>query len=151
MATSHAHPNVIFIFADQLRGCSVGYAGEEPVKTPHLDGFARESAVFTNAVSMLPVCGPYRGSLLTGRSPLSTGLVLNDIALKTSEVSVAHAFKAGRYRTGYIGKWHGDGPDRTAPVPPGPRRQGFEYWVGANFEHNYDRSRFTDNDGAIKT
>ncbi|MGI9385005.1 MAG: sulfatase family protein, partial [Methyloligellaceae bacterium] len=121
------------------------------VKTPHLDGFARESAVFTNAVSMLPVCGPYRGSLLPGRSPLSTGLVLNDIALKTTEVSVAHAFKAGGYRTGYIGKWHVDGPDRTAPVPPGPRRQGFEYWVGANFEHNYDRSRFTDNDGAIKT
>lgn len=144
-------PNVIFVFADQLRGCSVGYAGEEPVKTPHIDRFAEEAAVFTNAVSMLPVCGPYRGSLITGRTPLTTGLVLNDIALKTSEISVADAFKAGGYKTAYIGKWHLDGPDRTAPVPPGPRRQGFDYWVGANFEHNYDNSRFTDNDGTVKT
>jgi arylsulfatase A-like enzyme len=144
-------PNVIFVFADQLRGSSVGFAGEEPVITKNLDHFAEEGVVFNNAVSMLPVCGPYRGSLVTGRTPLSTGLVLNDIALSTSEVSIAEAFKAGGYKTGYIGKWHLDGPDRTAPVPPGPRRQGFDYWVGANFEHNYDRSHFTDNDGTIKT
>lgn len=148
---THPKPNIIFVFADQLRGCSVGYAGEEPVLTPHIDRFAQDSAVFTNAVSMLPVCGPYRGSLLTGRTPLSTGLVLNDIALKTSEISIADAFNAGGYKTAYIGKWHLDGPDRNAPVPPGPRRQGFDYWVGANFEHNYDRSRYTNNDGTVKT
>lgn len=148
---THRKPNIIFVFADQLRSCSVGYAGQEPVLTPHIDRFARDSAVFANAVSMLPVCGPYRGSLMTGRTPLSTGLVLNDIALKTSEISVADAFNAGGYNTAYIGKWHLDGPDRSAPVPPGPRRQGFDYWVGANFEHNYDRSRYTDNDGSIKT
>ena len=150
MAT-HRKPNVIFVFADQLRGCSVGYVGEEPVLTPNIDKFAEHGAIFDNAVSMLPVCGPYRGSLLTGRTPLTTGMVLNDIVLKTSEVSVADAFKAGGYKTAYIGKWHVDGPDRTAPVPPGPRRQGFDYWVGANFEHNYDRSRYTDNDGTEKT
>jgi arylsulfatase A-like enzyme len=150
MATRR-RPNVIFVFADQLRGCSVGYVGEEPVLTPNIDKFAQDGAVFDNAVSMLPVCGPYRGSLLTGRTPLSTGMVLNDIPLKTSEVSVADAFKAGGYRTAYIGKWHVDGPDRPAPVPPGPRRQGFDYWVGANFEHNYSRSRYTDNDGTEKT
>ncbi len=36
MAT-HRKPNIIFVFADQLRGCSVGYAGQEPVLTPHLE------------------------------------------------------------------------------------------------------------------
>lgn len=143
-------PNVIFVFADQLRGCSVGYADQEPVKTPHIDRFASKGAIFKNAVSMIPVCGPYRACLMTGRTPLTTGVVLNDIALKTTEVSMAHAFKEADYDTAYIGKWHLDGPDRSAPVPPGPRRLGFDFWMGANFEHNYHRSRYTDNDGAVK-
>ena len=143
-------PNLLFVLADQLRGCSVGYAGEEAVRTPNLDAFAATGTICANAISMLPVCGPYRGSLLTGRAPTSTGLVINDVALKTTETGIAHCFKAGGYDTAYIGKWHLDGPDRPAPVPPGPRRQGFEYWVAANFEHNYDRSFYTDNAGDLK-
>ena len=143
-------PNVLVILADQLRASSVGYAGEEPVKTPNIDAFANSGTIVHNAISMLPVCGPYRGSLITGRTPTSTGLVINDIPLKTNEVSIAHCFKAAGYDTAYIGKWHLDGPDRPAPVPPGPRRQGFEYWMGANFEHNYNRSFYTNNDGDMK-
>lgn len=143
-------PNILFVLADQLRQCSVGYAGEEPVQTPNIDAFAASGTIFDNAISLLPVCGPYRGSLLTGRTPTTLGLVINDIPLKTTEVSIAHCFKAGGYDTAYVGKWHLDGPDRTAPVPPGPRRQGFDYWMGANFEHNYNRSYYTDNEGALK-
>jgi len=143
-------PNLLFVFADQLRAGSVGYTGEEAVMTPNIDRFAGDGTIYSNAISPLPVCGPYRGALLTGRTPISTGQVINDIALKTNEVSIAHCFKASGYDTAYIGKWHLDGPDRTAPVPPGPRRQGFEYWMGANFEHNYNRSYFTDNDGNLK-
>jgi arylsulfatase A-like enzyme len=144
---SRPKPNLLFIFADQLRASSVGYAGEEAVRTPNIDAFAESGTVYTNAVSMLPVCGPYRGSLITGRTPLSTGLVINDVALKTTETSIGHCFKQAGYDTAYIGKWHLDGPDRPALVPPGPRRQGFDYWMGANFEHNYDRSYYTDNAG----
>ena len=147
---SRPKPNLLFVFADQLRACSLGYNGQEAVRTPNIDAFAAGGTICANAVSMLPVCGPYRGSLLTGRTPTSTGQVINDIMLKTTEVSIAHAFKAGGFDTAYIGKWHLDGPDRSAPVPPGPRRQGFEYWMGANFEHNYNRSYFTDNDGNLK-
>ncbi len=144
---SRPKPNLLFVFADQLRASSVGYAGQEAVRTPNIDAFAKSGAVYTNAVSMLPVCGPYRGSLITGRTPLSTGLVINDVALKTSETSIGHCFKQAGYDTAYIGKWHLDGPDRPALVPPGPRRQGFDYWMGANFEHNYDRSYYTDTAG----
>lgn len=133
-------PNILIVLADQLRACSVGYAGEEPVITPHLDRLARESAVFTAAVSPMPVCTPYRGALLTGRTPLSLGLVLNDIPLATTEVSLGHATRGAGYDTAYIGKWHLNGPDRPAWVPPGPARQGFDYWAAANFDHNYDRS-----------
>lgn len=133
-------PNIVFVLADQLRACSVGYAGEEPVKTPCLDAFCEESVNFRTAVSPLPVCTPYRGSLLTGRTPLSTGLVLNDVQLPLEEVSIAEVLKEAGYDTALIGKWHLNGPDRKAPVPPGPARQGFDFWEAANFEQNYDRS-----------
>lgn len=76
-------PDVLIVLADQLRASSVGYAGQEAVRTPTLDRLAAQGAVFSNAVSMLPVCGPYRGALITGRTPVSTGLVLNDIMLRT--------------------------------------------------------------------
>jgi arylsulfatase A-like enzyme len=147
---SRQKPNLLFVLADQLRGCSVGYAGQEAVSTPNIDAFAKSGTVYTNAVSMLPVCTPYRGSLITGRTPTSTGLVINDVPLKTTETSIGHCFRGAGYDTAYIGKWHLDGADRPAPVPPGPRRQGFDYWMGANFEHNYDRSYYTDNDGNVQ-
>ena len=139
-------PNIIFVFADQLRASSVGYAGQEPVQTPRLDRFATQGAVFTTAVSPLPVCTPYRASLLTGRTALSTGVVLNDIPLATTETTIAEACKAGGYDTAYIGKWHLNGPDRKAPVPAGPPRQGFDHWEAANFDHNYDRSVYYEGD-----
>lgn len=146
------YPNILFVFADQLRACSVGYAGEEAVITPNLDRFAQQGALFTNTVSPFPVCTPYRGSLITGRSATSLGLVINDIPLSTGETSIAHvcAQQAG-YNTAYIGKWHLDGANRPAPIPPGARRQGFQYWAVANFEHNYDRSVYYEDTPEPKT
>ena len=133
-------PNILVVLADQLRACSVGYSGGDPVITPHLDRLAAQGAILQTAVSPTPVCTPYRGSMLTGRTALSLGLVLNDIPLSTREVSLGHATKAAGYDTAYIGKWHLNGPDRPAWVPPGHARQGFDFWAAANFEHNYDRS-----------
>jgi len=139
-------PNIVVLLADQLRACSVGYAGEERVITPHLDRLAREAVNFRTAVSPLPVCTSYRGSLITGRTPLSTGLVLNDIPLSICEQSLALVLKQAGYDTAYIGKWHLNGKDRKGWVPPGPPRQGFDYWAAANFEHNYDRSIYFEGD-----
>jgi arylsulfatase A-like enzyme len=140
LMSDKSKPNIIFVFADQLRECSLGYMNEEDVITPNFDTFAREASYFKTSVSPFPVCTPYRGSLLTGRTPTSTGLVLNDIALSTDEVTIAHVCKDAGYETAYIGKWHLNGPDRKAWIPPGPTRQGFDYWAAANFDHNYDHS-----------
>ena len=119
-------PNLLFVLADQLRGCSVGYAGEESVRTPNLDAFAATGTICANAISMLPVCGPYRGSLLTGRAPTSTGLVINDVALKTTETSIAHCFKGRRlrhrlYRQMALGRPGPSGAGAARPSSPGVR------------------------------
>ncbi|WP_332914136.1 sulfatase-like hydrolase/transferase [Algoriphagus boritolerans] len=71
-------PNIIYILVDQWRASATGYAGDPNVNTPNLDLLAKESFNFLNAVSVIPICTPYRASLMTGRFPTSTGMFLND-------------------------------------------------------------------------
>ncbi len=132
-------PNLVFILADQWRAQAVGYAGNTQVRTPSLDKLAAESINFSNAVSGCPVCCPYRASLLTGRYPLTHGVFLNDVLLNTDAVSIAQVYNNAGYETGYIGKWHLDGRDRTAFIPK-ERRQGFKFWKAFGCTHNYNNS-----------
>lgn len=129
-------PNLVFVFADQMRQ-DAGFLGNREVRTPNLDRVAAEGVVFTNAVSTCPVCTPYRAALLTGKYPLTNGMVLNDVRLPVAERSIAHCFADAGYDTAYLGKWHLDGPHRGGFTPPGPRRQGFDYWAVANCTHDY--------------
>jgi len=134
-------PNIVYVFADQMRAQAAGFMGNKQVRTPNLDRLAAQGIVFENTVSTCPVCTPYRAALLTGRYPLTTGMVLNDAPLPTTEVTIAKVLKRAGYRTGYVGKWHLDGPRRGGFTPPGPRRQGFDdFWAVANCTHNYMHS-----------
>jgi arylsulfatase A-like enzyme len=117
-------PNVIFIFADQLRSQALGCYGDAQARTPNLDRMAADGARFTNSISTWPVCSPFRAMLLTGRYPMSNGVVYNDFPIWDGQETIATALKANGYETGYIGKWHLSGgiPDTL----PG-RRLGFDY------------------------
>ncbi len=137
--------NVIFVFADQWRAQATGYAGDPNVRTPNLDRLAGESINFRNAISCCPVCTPYRANLVTGQYPLTHGVFLNDVCPDTDAVSLADAFKAGGYDTGYIGKWHIDGHGRDNYIPP-ERRQGFDYWKVRECTHKYNESFYYDQD-----
>lgn len=135
------HPNVVFVFADQWRYQATGFGGDPNVKTPHLDKLAQHSLNFTNAISGCPVCSPARATLLTGRYPDQHGVFVNDVCLSTDAVSMAQAFKAGGYDTGYIGKWHVDGHGRSSYIPS-ERRQGFEHWSVLECTHDYNNSAY---------
>jgi len=142
--TIDRQPNLLFVFADQMRAQDCGFMRPpveqhlgDSVRTPHLDQMADEGVVFTNAVSSCPICTPYRASLLTGRYPLTLGMVQNDVRLSTAETGIAHVLQDQGYHTGYVGKWHLDGQYRGGFTPPGPRRQGFEQWRVADCNHNY--------------
>ncbi|WHX26557.1 sulfatase [Virgibacillus halodenitrificans] len=139
-------PNIVYLFADQWRRQAVGYANEDPVITPNMDQFAKESVVFTQAVSCSPLCSPHRASMLTGKYPMGTGVYTNckvgaDVMLQPNEICISDVLKQAGYRTGYIGKWHLDLPEKNisdnptsgaegwdAFTPPGPKRHGFDYW-----------------------
>ena len=144
-------PNVIFVLADQWRAQATGYAGNQDVKTPHLDALAGESVVFNTAVAVLPVCSPFRASLLTGQYPLTHGVFYNDKPLRNEALTMAELYKEAGYQTGYIGKWHLNGHTinedpfsaRDQPVPQ-DRRQGFDYWKAREVTHDYNNSFYFD-------
>lgn len=130
-------PNILFIFADQMRGSAMGCAGEK-VRTPNLDRFASGGTRFTRAVSNTPVCGPVRASIMTGLHTLHHRLVNNDKELEASFESLAGNLTKNGYDCGYIGKWHIGPADRGAFIPPGPKRFGFDdFWASYNCNHRY--------------
>lgn len=133
-------PNIVFIFADQLRAQALGYTGNPDVLTPNLDRLAGQGVVFSSAVCGCPVCTPYRACMLTGRYPLSHGVFINDVRLTENELTFGELYSTAGYDTAYIGKWHLDGSERSAFTPPGPRRHGFGYWAVGNCTHDYNHS-----------
>jgi len=141
VAHATVRPNIVILLADQWRASATGYAGDPNVKTPNLDRLAEQSLNFANAVSVAPVCTPYRAALMTGRYPTTTGMFLNDAHLPESELCMAEIFKAAGYDTAYIGKWHLDGHGRASYIPP-ERRQGWDYWKGAECDHDYNHSHY---------
>lgn len=144
-----ARPNIVILLADQWRASAIGYAGDGNVKTPALDRLAREGIWFRNAVSVCPICTPYRAALMTGRWPTSTGMFLNDLHLPDGELCMATILKRSGYATAYIGKWHLDGHGRESYIPP-ERRQGWEYWKGAECDHSYNHSHYYSGNSAEK-
>ena len=82
-------PNLIYVFADQLRYFSLGYAGDERALTPNIDRLQAESTDLCQAVSGHPVCAPYRASLFTGKYTTSTGMVINEIRMNTNHHTFA--------------------------------------------------------------
>jgi arylsulfatase A-like enzyme len=134
-------PNIVYVLTDQWRAQALGYAGDPNVKTPHLDTLASQSINFVNAVSVAPVCTPYRAALMTGRYPLSTGMFMNDLYLPSEELCMAEIYQQAGYNTGYIGKWHLDGHGRSTFIPK-ERRQGFDYWKVLECTHEYNKSHY---------
>lgn len=136
-------PNIIFLLADQLRAASLPRFGEFRIETPYIDRLAEGGVSFTNAISTCPVCTPYRSMLVTGRYPQTTGHLLNFVRTRHDELSIADAFSAAGYRTGWIGKWHlhtGSFPHSDTAmdwVPSGRDRLGFEHWRAYNFHSKY--------------
>jgi len=137
-----SRPNLLFVFADQMRSHDMGCAGNGDVQTPNLDRLASEGLMFSNAFANCPVCTPSRATILTGLYPISHRAVANDLPLPTATTSIGMLARQAGYRTGYVGKWHLDGVPRDRFTPPGPRRSGFDYWAAWNCSHQYFDARY---------
>ena len=132
------HPNIIYIYADDLGYGDLGCYGQKYIKTPNIDRMAQEGILFTQHYSGAPVCAPARCSLLTGKNTGHT-YVRNNLELADSsafktgqlplpekEITIAEMLKKSGYATAIIGKW-GLGSIKSSG---NPNAQGFDFFYG---------------------
>jgi arylsulfatase A-like enzyme len=69
--------NVLLITVDTLRTDYLGCYGNERVRTPSIDRLSRQSVLFENAISPIPITNPSHTSILTGLYPGNHGVAVN--------------------------------------------------------------------------
>ncbi|MDR3401605.1 MAG: sulfatase-like hydrolase/transferase [Chthoniobacter sp.] len=126
-----AHPNVVFILADNEGAWQLGCYGNPDIRTPNIDRLAAEGIRFTRALSSNPVCSPTRATFLTGLIPSQHGIhsFLEPKILMGPQAydalaefhSLGKILREEGYTCGLSGKWHlGD------CLQPS---NGFSFWV----------------------
>jgi arylsulfatase A-like enzyme len=110
-------PNVIIVFADQLRKHAVGCYGNDFVRTPNIDALAANGMRFDHGISNCPTCVAARSNLLSGQyARTCVGSKLNEVVShvgrddrkKFKDTTLAEEFKKMGYKTAQVGKWHVD-------------------------------------------
>jgi arylsulfatase A-like enzyme len=125
-------PNILLIITDDQGYGDLSIHGNPHLRTPHLDGLARQGVQFERFY-VNSFCAPTRAALLTGRYPLRTGchgVTHNRESMRPSEVTIAEALRAAGYRSACIGKWH-----NGEQYPMTPQGQGFDESFGFNNGH----------------
>ena len=129
VAAEDRPPNIVYIMSDELAYFELGHMGNPYLETPRLDAMAEEGLRFTNALAAAPVCGPLRGSLMTGKHQGHCSVRANDggTALTAEDITIATALKEQKgYATGGYGKWGAGGRDSTGV----PEKHGFDDFFG---------------------
>lgn len=180
IAQTTDRPNIIYVFPDQFRNHAMQIWNEEgfkdkvnfkgdPVHTPVLSCFARESVVLTSAQSNCPLSSPHRGMMLTGMYPDGSGVTLNcnstrpNSSLRADAVTISDVLSRNGYDCAYLGKLHVDFPTPNNPQKPGTyvddrwpawdaytpkeRRHGFNYWYSYGTYDVHKEPHYWDNDG----
>ncbi len=107
-------PNVLLIAIDDLR-TELGCYGLPYVQSPHLDRLAAQGVLFTNHFVQVPTCGASRYALLTGRSPIESGVTRSNQAFYRGKSALSskrlegaqtmpELFRRSGYHTTCIGK-----------------------------------------------
>jgi arylsulfatase A-like enzyme len=143
MNVNNEKMNVIVIMTDQQRADARRLEGYPLDPTPFLDSLAQRGTWFDKAYTTMPVCGPARTSLLTGRWPsshrVSGNFCLNqavyskdlfDVAKEqgyaTALVGKNHSYLKPEQQTDYHllqGHWGGFGLERTS------EEQAYDQWL----------------------
>ncbi len=98
-------PNILWLMTDEQRTDSMGCYGSPWAQTPCLDRLAGQGALFKNAVTQAPVCGPARAAILTGEYPSKSDVWYNSPAT-TFQSHLTDVFRSAGYQTASFGKQH---------------------------------------------
>ncbi len=120
-------PNILIILSDDQGWGDFSILGNKNIKTPNIDGLAKEGALFNNFY-VEAVCSPTRAELLTGRYHQRAGVYSTSAGgerIDLDEYTLAEAFKEAGYATAAYGKWH------SGMQPPyHPNSRGFDDFYG---------------------
>ena len=129
-------PNIIVIDVDELRWDALGITGHPFVKTPNIDRIAKEGMLMKNSFVVSPICGPSRGSILTGQYAHTNGSYKNTLPYGFNQTLTTYPMllQAAGYKTSFIGKWETGKYADTTPHP------GFDRWfcTGPNRAYKMD-------------
>ncbi|MBI4263118.1 MAG: sulfatase-like hydrolase/transferase [Acidobacteria bacterium] len=140
----------MLIITDDVGYGDIGSYGAPDIRTPNIDGLARDGVRLTDFYANGPLCSPTRAGLITGRyqqrSAVESALGNANTAaaeqgLVANGRSLPQLLKNNGYATALVGKWHlGYTPDRN------PNAHGFDYFFG--FKSGYiDYYTHTGGDG----
>jgi N-acetylglucosamine-6-sulfatase len=117
-------PNILLLYADDLRHEAIGGPGSSPVETPNLDRLSSTGLTLGRAYASTSRCCPSRASLLTGLGAPRHGIWNNhpEVPFPGNLLTLADHLQGAGYATAWIGKWHLPNPG-AAPV------RGFDHWA----------------------
>ena len=105
-AATASRPNVLIIIGDDATFSDLPLYGGTNVKTPHIDGLARQGLTFNNAYLAEAMCQPCRSELYTGLYPMRNGCCWNHSGSRPGTRSLPHYLGDLGYRVGLAGKIH---------------------------------------------
>lgn len=101
-------PNIIIVMPDDLAYGDYGCLGNPVLQTPSVDGFIKESLLFTK-FHVSPTCAPTRAALMSGRHEFKNGVthtIIERERMSLDTFTLPEALKSVGYTTGIFGKWH---------------------------------------------
>jgi arylsulfatase A-like enzyme len=127
-------PNVVLIITDDVGYGDFGSYGAPDIRTPNIDGLARDGVRLTDFYANGATCSPTRTGLISGRyqqrfgleQPLgSRGAADAERGLPSSGRSLPQLLKNNGYVTALVGKWHLGWKSEFSPGA-----HGFDYFFG---------------------
>ena len=144
-ADAPQRPNIVFILADDMGYGDLGCYGCPDIKTPNIDGLARQGLRLTSYYANGPECTPTRTALMTGRyqqrvGGLECAIGLGGVGRYDDAIRLAgqhqlglppvqnmllRGLAASGYATAICGKWHLGYEPQYLPL-----KHGFSYAFG---------------------
>ena len=137
-----AHPNIVFIFADDWGWGDLSCHDHPYVRTPNIDRLAKEGTDFHRFTVASGVCSPSRTAVMTGHFPARYNIDghfawvpsnakrnMPDWLSPNAPLLPRMLQKAG-YRTAHFGKWHLS--NNMIPDSPLPSEYGYDTYGAFN-------------------
>lgn len=105
-------PNILFLMSDEHRFDVTGFAGNNVIRTPHLDWLSETGVTFTNAYTPSPICVPARQCLMSGQLPRTCKCEEYGQDLAPGYMTFARQLAENGYETVVSGKLHHMGTDQ---------------------------------------